>query len=586
MRESMRRIGLFSALTTALLGSAGCGRPPTLSITAETLPPQARSLALSVTRSVPGVGEQATAEPLTTYDLPQPTPSRQSLLLRLPAGFSGTLNISLAAFSGVAGAGCLQRVGFASHDFAPQPYDDELVLPLDTDPGDHDCELAAATLPRLIAAEPGVVGTAGGEPVRLRGWGFVPGSEVYVDDSKLAEVRLESGSALSTVTSARDKPGAVRLRVVLPGGGAAEDGTLLRYRFSTPSFAAQPVVSSPYLLRSIDCSDINGDGIFDLLLSPISGNRLTSILVATQEPTSYSIGGVGAPGPVTPAIFSDLDRDGRPDIVTGYLPTKEVWTRRNSGSGAIYEGSLIYALADEPTFVHAGDLNGDGYPDVVGLSETGRSLGVLLNDRTGRLGAAKTTTLAASTSPFALTSADVNLDGQRDLILIDHGQSQTRTLLNSPASPGRFASTDTVSLLTALSGPASSLFGIDIDGDRHEDTLVAIESKGELLISYSRPTLAVLSPPIKVCAAPHLAIAADLDKDGVVELIVACNSEGQVQVLQRRSDGSYGELLRIAVPTSLGPLLGLTAVEYDGDGRTDIALAGSQGMGFLRNESR
>ncbi len=89
MRESMRQIGLFSALTTALLGGAGCGRPPTLSITAETLPPQARSLALSVTRSVPGGGAQATAEPLTTYDLPQPTPSRQSLLLRLPSGFSG-----------------------------------------------------------------------------------------------------------------------------------------------------------------------------------------------------------------------------------------------------------------------------------------------------------------------------------------------------------------------------------------------------------------------------------------------------------------------------------------------------------------
>ena len=79
MRESMRQIGLFSALTTALTGGAGWastdaehhGRDPA---------PQARSLAFERDPQRAGVGEQATAEPLTTYDLPQPTPSRQSLL--------------------------------------------------------------------------------------------------------------------------------------------------------------------------------------------------------------------------------------------------------------------------------------------------------------------------------------------------------------------------------------------------------------------------------------------------------------------------------------------------------------------------
>ena len=155
-------VGVAGALVALLPATFGCGRPPTLLITAETLPAQSRSLAVSVTRSVLGGGEQATAEPLSTYDLPEPTPSRQSFLLRLPSGFSGSLNVSLAAFSGVGGAGCLQRLGFAAHEFAPQPYDDTLVLPLDLDPGDRGCESAPASLPRLIAASPAVVGTAGG----------------------------------------------------------------------------------------------------------------------------------------------------------------------------------------------------------------------------------------------------------------------------------------------------------------------------------------------------------------------------------------------------------------------------------------
>ena len=151
-----------------------------------------------------------------------------------------------------------------------------------------------------------------------------------------------------------------------------------------------------------------------------------------------------------------------------------------------------------------------------------------------------------------------------------------------PASPGRFVSTDTVSILTALSGPASSplapistAIGTRTPSGRHR-------VQRRAFISYSRPTLAVLSPPIKVCAAPHLAIAADLDKDGVVELIVARNSEGRCRSQQRRSDGSYGELCALPCRPVWGRFLGLTAVEYDGDGRTDIALAGSQEWAFAQ----
>lgn len=585
MRETIQRCGLSTALIVALASPLGCGRPPTLTITAETLPAQARSLALSVTRTVPGAGEQATAEPLRTYDLPEPTPSRQSILLRLPSGFSDTLNISLAAFSAAGGAGCLQRLGFASHNFSPQPYDDALVLPLDVDPGDRDCATAPPTLPRLIAATPGVVGTQGGDVFSLSGWGFTPGAEVFFDDNKLSEVRVQSGHRLTAVASPRSTSGTIRLRLLLPGGAASERSDLIRYRFSTPSFAAQPTVSAPSQVSWIAYGDIDGDGSYDVLLSPVTGNRLTSLL-AKQIATNYSIGGVGAPGPVTPAILADLDLDGRPDIITGYVPNKDIQTRRNSGTGAIYEGSISYPLASASTAVYASDLDNDGYLDVVALSETGRSLSVLLNDRSGRLGTAKTTSLGSATAPFALASVDTNLDGMKDLVIIDRSQAVARTLSNSKSPPGVFPSIDNFALVSSLSGPASSIVARDLDGDGNGDILLAIESKGELVIVYSRAGLPVLSSPIQTCATPRLATVADLDADGVQELIVSCQSETQVQVLQKRSDGSYVELLRSNVAPSLGEVIGLTTLDYDNDGRTDIIVSGSLGFGLLRNESK
>lgn len=578
-------VGVAGALVALLPATFGCGRPPTLLITAETLPAQSRSLAVSVTRSVVGGGEQATAEPLSTYDLPEPTPSRQSFLLRLPSGFSGSLNVSLAAFSGVGGAGCLQRLGFAAHEFAPQPYDDTLVLPLDLDPGDLGCESAPASLPRLIAASPAVVGTAGGDRVQITGWGFVPGTEVHFDGRKLSDVTVQSAAQLSAVAIGRGTAGPIRLGLLLPGGAQASRDDLLRYRFSTPSFMAQPSISTPFVVSSIAYGDIDRDGNFDVLLSPASGNRLTSILLNQQLSTSYSIGGVGGTGPVTPAILVDLDLDGRLDMVTGILPMQLIVTRRNSGTAAVYEAAFNYAVQGEPSFVLASDVDHDGYPDVLALSESGRTLNLLLNDGQGGLRAASLTTLSVSSSPFAAASLDLNLDGHKDIVMIDRGQAVARTLLNNAAMPGRFSGSDTVALVTNLSAPASSIVARDLDGDGNGDVLLAVESKGELLIAYSRPSLAVLSKPIPACAAPHLASAADLDADGIMELIVACNSERQVQVLKRRSDGSYQELLRAAVPASLGSLVGLTTIDYDGDGRIDIALSGSSGLGLLRNES-
>lgn len=578
-------VGAAATLVALLPLTFGCGRPPTLVITAETLPAQSRSLAVSVTRSVPGAGEQATAEPLSTYDLPEPTPSRQSFLLRLPSGFAGSLNVSLAAFSGLAGTGCLQRLGFAAHEFAPQPYDDTLVLPLDVDPGDRGCDGAPATLPRLIAASPAVVGTAGGDRVQITGWGFVPGTEVHFDGRKLSDVTVQSAAQLSAVAIGRGTAGAIKLGLLLPGGAQASRDDLLRYRFSTPSFIAQPSVSTPFAVSAIAYGDIDRDGSFDVLVSPVSGNRLTSILLNQQQTTAYSIGGTGGTGPVTPAILADLDLDGRLDMVTGILPMQQIVTRRNSGTAAIYEPAFSYTVQGEPSFVLANDVDRDGYVDVAAISESARTLNILLNDGQGGLRAPSLTTLGLSTSPFAAASLDLNLDGHKDIVIIDRGQAVARTLLNNPTMPGRYSGTDTVALVTNLSAPASSIVARDLDGDGNGDVLVAIESRGELLIAYSRPTLAVLSKPIPACVAPHLASAADLDADGVLELIVACNSEQQVQVLKRRSDGTYQELLRAAVPASLGSLVGLTTIDFDGDGRTDIALSGSGGLGLLRNES-
>lgn len=574
-----------AALFCGALGLWGCSRPPALAVTADSLPAQTRSLAVSVTRAVVSGADQSTADALDSYDLPDPTPSRQSFLLRLPTGFSGTLGVSLAAFSGPGGGGCLQRVGFASHEFTPQPYDDSLVVPLDIDVSETGCGSATAATPRLVSATPPSVGTAGGDLTLLRGWGFTPGSDVFFDDVKSKLVRVAGAHELRVVAPEHAKAGPANLRVVLPGGATTQRADLLSYHFSSLDFVSNPAVTVPFTVKHAEFADINGDQQVDVLLTPVTGNVLTSLLLPQKTPTSYSIGGTMGVGPCVPAILSDLDRDGKPDLVTGLVPSREIITRRNSGSAAIFEAAVSYAITADPSVLRVSDLNGDGASDVVALSETGRMLFVLLNDGSGRLGAPRAIALNQSVAPFAVSAVDINRDGLKDLMVIDRSKPQLEVLSNGAGGgPGLFAATDGAATVNVLPTAASGLTIYDLDGDSAADALVALTSQNIVLAYYSRPGVALVSTPIQTCPGPQIAIAGDLDADGVREVIVACSTQ-QLQILQRGKTGAYQELLRSAIPVGLGSLLSMGAIDYDRDGLVDIILSGSAGFGVVRNQS-
>jgi FG-GAP-like repeat len=46
-------------------------------------------------------------------------------------------------------------------------------------------------------------------------------------------------------------------------------------------------------------------------------------------------------------------------------------------------GPVAYPVGDAPSAIAIGDLNGDGYPDIVVSNACGDSISVLLNDGTG-----------------------------------------------------------------------------------------------------------------------------------------------------------------------------------------------------------
>src|SRR5262249_32732017 len=101
------------------------------------------------------------------------------------------------------------------------------------------------------------------------------------------------------------------------------------------------------------------------------------------------------PGPVVSLALADVDGDGKMDLVGLSVGLgNQVYVAR-SGSGGVFAPARAYAVPGSlPSYgqghVVAGDLNGDGRPDVVVTSPQGGSVSVLLNNGTDTFGAVQT----------------------------------------------------------------------------------------------------------------------------------------------------------------------------------------------------
>jgi hypothetical protein len=329
-----------------------------------------------------------------------------------------------------------------------------------------------------------------------------------------------------------------------PNDAATDAGAAYSYAAAATAnttYAAQPsgalvsAAGSPITVGNVPLSiavaDFDRDGIADLVVANAGDNNVR-IMKGNGSGGFTQLGSpIAAGGPVTSSVsVGDLNGDGYVDIVAANDAGSNLGLLIGNGSGGFtLSGTLFAQNAKE---VVMADLNGDGFKDLAAASGSG-NIYVYIGDGLGSFAAASGSPFATVSSTQSLAVGDVNGDGVLDLVAANGNSASVSVLLGTGA--GSFASAVSYS----VGAFPRSVRLADFNGDGNLDAVTANQNSNtvSLLLGSGSGTFAAAAN-FTVGTNPVQAQVGDLNGDGNLDLAVA-NSGGGVNVLLGNGSGSF-----------------------------------------------
>jgi hypothetical protein len=350
-------------------------------------------------------------------------------------------------------------------------------------------------------------------------------------------------------------------------GPLADPGASVTF---TSPFTTGDSYDLPALCFSVAWADLDEDGRPDLAAAELDDDAIS--LWRNEGAGHFQIGEkLHLGGPAVWVVTGDFDRDGHADLAVALnTDPGEVDVLTGHGDGT-FSPPVALGAGVYPDYLAAGDLDGDGWLDLVTADYTGCTISVLAN-RHGAFAPARS--YAVGYGPAAITIADLDGDDAPDLAVTNSGCATLSVLFN--LGDGTF----TPRLDYLLPGPALGVVAADFDGDGWRDVAVPSDygNSFEILWNAGSGSFARRDDYTLPSGETALAIATlHLDGGTLPDLALGTRTMGgRLAFLRNRGSRTFTE----DVTYRLGPsfayddrLTCITFVDLDGDGGTDALAA-------------